>query len=144
MLRGLVLLFFLRLVRINTLMVTIYGSILKISCMLRPRPGMYRYSMYSAPKSSEPHTAFSGRQRAKMTSAMASQPRSPKPLLVQVPPEYSMTKYNPPRPAMAPPMTVARYLYSETLMPAASAVAGLSPTARSARPWRVRFRNQDR
>ena len=77
------------------------------------------------------------------TAATASQPRSPKPLLVQVPPEYSITKYRPPSPQIAPPMTVARYLYSDTLMPAASAVAGFSPTARRHRPWRVQFRYQD-
>ena len=41
---------------------------------------------------------------------------------------------------MPPPMQVARYLYLVTLMPAASAVAGLSPTARRLRPARVWLR----
>jgi len=35
---------------------------------------------------------------------------------------------------------VARYLYLVTLMPAASAVEALSPTARRCRPGRVWFR----
>ena len=48
--------------------------------------------------------------RAKITRAIASQPLSPNPLLVQVPPEYSITKYNPPRPLIPPPRQVARYL----------------------------------
>ena len=73
--------------------------------------------------------ALTGFHRAKITRAIASQPLSPNPLLVQVPPEYSITKYNPPRPLMPPPRQVARYLQAVTLMPAASAVAGLSPTA---------------
>ena len=41
------------------------------------------------------------------------------------------------------PMQVARYLYLVTLMPAASAVAGLSPTARRCRPVRVRLRKYE-
>ena len=44
------------------------------------------------------------------------------------------------RPAIPPPITVARYLYSVTLIPAASAVAGLSPTAFKLRPQRVLFK----
>ena len=47
---------------------------------------------------------------------------------------------NDPRPEMPAPMQVARYLFRVTLMPAASAVAGFSPTARRFRPMRVRFR----
>ena len=66
---------------------------------------MYRYRIYSAPNRIEPQIACSGFQRAKITSAIASQPRSPKPLFVHVPPEYSMTKYSPPSPQIAPPMT---------------------------------------
>jgi hypothetical protein len=41
---------------------------------------------------------------------------------------------------MPAPMQVARYLYLVTLMPAASAVPGFSPTARRFRPARVLFR----
>ena len=37
------------------------------------------------------------------------------------------------------PMQVAKYLFLLTLMPAASAVAGFSPTARSSRPILVRL-----
>ena len=43
---------------------------------------------------------------------------------------------------MPAPTQVARYLFRETLMPAASAVAGFSPTARRFRPFRVRFRKR--
>ena len=41
---------------------------------------------------------------------------------------------------MPAPMQVARYLLRTTLMPAASAVAGFSPTARRFRPARLRLR----
>ena len=74
-------------------------------------------------KGRAPHIAFSGFHRAKITRATASHPLSPKPLSVQVPPEYSITKYRPPRPARPAPMQVERYLYFVTLIPAASAVA---------------------
>ena len=37
------------------------------------------------------------------------------------------------------PMQVAEYLYRFTLIPAASAVAGFSPTERRCSPIRVRF-----
>lgn len=71
----------------------------------------------------EPQMAFNGFHREKITRATASQPRSPNPLFVHVPPEYSITKYSPPRPLIPQPMQVARYLYKVTLIPAASAVA---------------------
>ena len=46
----------------------------------------------------------------------------------------------PPIPEIPAPMQVARYLYFVTLTPAASAVAGFSPTARRFRPALVLFR----
>ena len=92
----------------------------------------------------EPQIALTGFHSAKITSAMASQPLSPNPLLVQVPPEYSMTKYSPPSPLIPPPTQVARYLYAVTLMPAASAVAGLSPTALRFSPFLVLPRKKAR
>ena len=44
----------------------------------------------------------------------------------------------PPTAEIPPPRTVARYLYFPTSIPAASAVAGDSPTARRYSPGRVR------
>ena len=52
-----------------------------------------------------------------------------------------MEIYIPAIPQIPPPIIVAAYLYFVTLMPAASAVAGLSPTARRFSPVRVLFRN---
>ena len=72
-----------------------------------------------------------------MTSATASQPRSPKPSFAQVPPKYSMTKQRPPSPASAAPSTVETYFTRFTSTPAASAAAGSSPTARISSPFRV-------
>ena len=42
--------------------------------------------MYRPPNRIEPRMLYLGFHSAKMTSAMASQPRSPKPPFVQVPP----------------------------------------------------------
>ena len=86
--------------------------------------------------------ASCGFHAAKMTSATAIQPRPPTLSLSHTPPLMIMLQYAPPMPQMPAPMQVDRYLYSVTLMPAASAVAGFSPTARRFRPARVRVRNQ--
>ena len=84
---------------------------------------------------------IAGRQVVKMTSAIASQPIWSIFGSDHVPCAHSMTKQSPPRPAIMLPTMVARYLYRVTLMPAASAVAGFSPTARSCRPVRLYFKN---
>ena len=49
----------------------------------------------------------------------------------------------PPTAEIPPPITVARYLYRSTAMPAASAVAGDSPTERRYSPARVRFKKKN-
>ena len=60
-----------------------------------------------------------------------------------MPPRYSITKYKPPSPAIIAPDIVAVYLYSDTLIPAASAVAGFSPTALKLSPLLVLLRKID-
>ena len=65
-----------------------------------------------------------------MTNATANQPTPERPSWFQTPPTTVMIYTMPPMAEMPPPMTVARYLQRVTLMPAASAVAGDSPTAR--------------
>ena len=73
---------------------------------------------------------FMGLHRQKITSATASQPSPDRPSWFQTHPEMVIMYTMPPMAEMPPPMTVARYLYRLTRMPAASAVAGDSPTAR--------------
>ena len=53
--------------------------------MARLELGRNRYKMYSPPNRMELRMPTLGRQMVKMTRAMASQPRSPKALLLHTP-----------------------------------------------------------
>ena len=99
--------------------------------------GIYSLSMLSAPNTSEPRMALYGLQLAKMTNATAIQPWPLTQLYVQVPAQVMSAIYAPPRPHRPPPARMCTYLYKVTLMPAASAAPGFSPTALRFSPLRV-------
>ena len=73
---------------------------------------------------------LAGLHVAKITSATASHPYPLTQLCTHTPDVVTMLIYIPPIPQIPPPITVAIYLYTVVLIPAASAVAGSSPTAR--------------
>ena len=74
--------------------------------------------------------ALSGFHMQKITSATDNQPTPASPSWFHTPPAMVIIYTIPPMPDMPPPTRVAMYLFRVTLMPAASAVAGFSPTAR--------------
>ena len=70
----------------STMTVATYGIILSSSLTAKfPPVGSDRYRMYSPPNRMDEGMLTLGRQMVKMTSAMASQPRSPKALFDQTP-----------------------------------------------------------
>ena len=81
----------------------------------------------------------SGLQRPKMTRAMATQPR-PAVMLSRNRPSWAMIRTAPPRPPITPDTSRAHQRIRSTLTPAASAASGRSPTARTERPNRVRYK----
>jgi hypothetical protein len=93
----------------------------------------------SAPKKYAPTRQSSGRQNAKMTSAIAIQPAPP-----VIPSIHcgviASVNVAPATPANAPPTSVWAYRYAVTSIPIASAAPGASPTARAFRPGLVRER----